>query len=110
MEELPFTRSDAIAVPTPRISVPRSTMCDVVIVKTGRYKYLQSLLGDDTLDEYDPWAVKAAVDGTYHTTPLVRRDLMRLAEAVAQADGTLSRVGKNTVFGRLVKKYKAEQG
>ena len=85
-------------------------MCDVVIVKTGRYKYLQSLLGDDTLDEHDPWAVKAAVDGTYHTTPLVRRDLMRLAEAVAHADGTLSRVGKNTVFGRLVKKYKAEQG
>ena len=109
MEDLPFIRSDAIAVPTPRISVPRST-CDVVIVKTGRYKYLQSLLGSDMLDEYDPWAIKAAVDGTYHTTPLVRRDLMRLAEAVAQADGTLSRVGKNTVFGRLVKKYKAEQG
>jgi len=53
---------------------------------------------------------KAAVDGTYHTTPLVRRDLMRLAEAVAQADGTLSRVGKNMMFGRLVKKYKAEKG
>ena len=97
MEDLPFTRSDAIAVPTPRISVPRSTMCDVVIVKTGRYKYLQSLLGDDTLDEYDPWAVKAAVDGTHHTTPLVRRDLMCLAEAVARADGTLSRVGCFTV-------------
>ena len=101
MEDLPFTRSDAIAVPTPRISVPRSTMCDVVIVKTERYKYLQALLGDDTLSEYDPWAVKAAVDGTYHTTTLVRRDLMRLAEAVAQADSTLSRVGKNTVFGRF---------
>lgn len=87
-------------------------MCDVVIVKMGRHKYLEALLGDDTLElsEYDPWAVKAAVDGTYHTTPLVRRDLMRLAEAVAQADGTLSRVGKNTVFGRLVKKYKAEKG
>ena len=47
----------------PRISVPRSTMCDVVIVKTGRYKYLEALLGSDMLDEYDPWAVKAAVDG-----------------------------------------------
>ena len=67
MEELPFIRSDAIAVPNPRILVPRSTMCDVVIVKTGRYKYLQSLLGSDMLDEYDPWAIKAAVDGTYHT-------------------------------------------
>ena len=53
----------------------------------------EALLGHDTLNEYDPWAVKAAVDGTYHTTPLVRRDLMRLAEAVAEADGTLSRVG-----------------
>ena len=69
----------------------------------------EALLGHDTLNEYDPWAVKAAVDGVYHTTPLVRRELMRLAEAVAQADGTLSQVGKNTVFGRLVKKYKAEQ-
>ena len=62
MEELPFTRSDAIAVPTPRISVPRSTMCDVVIVKTGRHEHLKALLGDDILNEYDPWAVKAAVD------------------------------------------------
>ena len=90
-----------------------SSMCDVVIVKTGQYKYLEALLGHDTLtlNEYDPWAVKAAVPwtapGTYHTTPLVRRDLMRLAEAAAQADGTLSRVGKNTVFGRLTKEYRS---
>ena len=112
MEDLPFTRSDATAVSNPRISVPRSTMCDVVIVKTGRHKYLEALLGDDTLElsEYDPWAVKAAVDGVYHTTPLVRRDLMRLAEAVARADGTLSRVGKNTVFGRLVKNIRQRRG
>ena len=80
-------------------------MSDVVIVKTGRYRYLQALLGDE-LDDHDPWAVKAAVDGTYHTTPLVRRELNRLAEAVAEADGTLVRLGKNTVFGRLVKKIR----
>ena len=83
-------------------------MRDVVIVKTGRYHYLQALLGE-ALDDFDPWAVKAAVDGTYHTTPLVRRELNRLAETVAEADGTLSSLGKNTVFGRLVKKYKTEQ-
>lgn len=108
MEDLPFTRSDAIAVPRPRI-LPMASMSDVVIVKTGRYRYLQALLGDE-LDGYDPWAVKAAVDGTYHTTPLVRRELNRLAEAVAEADGTLSALGKNTVFCRLVKKYKTAQG
>ena len=34
----------------------------------------------------------------------------RLAEAVAQTVDTLSRIGKNTVVGRLVKTYKAEQG
>ena len=45
-----------------------SSMCDVVIVKTGQYKCLEALLGHDTLtlNEYDPWAVKAAVDGTRH--------------------------------------------
>ena len=53
MEALPFTRSDAIAVPKPRISVPRASMSDVVIVKTRRYRYLRALLGDE-LDDNGP--------------------------------------------------------
>ena len=38
-------------------------MCDVVIVKTGRHKYLQSLLGDDTLDEHDPSILRQLLQG-----------------------------------------------
>lgn len=108
MEDLQYTRSDAVAIPKPRISAARSA-CEVVIMKTGRYNYLRALLGDTVLDEYDSWTIKAAVDGVYHITPLVRRELTDLAEAVAAADGTLSRLGKGTVFARLVQKFKAEQ-
>lgn len=45
LEDLPFTRSDVIAMPKPSISVPRSTMYDVVIDKTGRCRLPSSSAG-----------------------------------------------------------------
>ena len=107
MAELQHTISTAIASPKPSIVLPR-TGADVEVRNVARYRYLQALLGADELAALvGPWTVHLACDGVYNTTPLCRRELIILAEAVARADGVLARLGRGH-FRRMVRKIKQE--
>ena len=80
--------------------------CPVAVMKVGRLRFLQDLLGDE-LDQFSPNTVRLAVDGMYGgLTPKDQRELQALAQVVADANAPLSRLGKGSTFAGLVRKIR----
>ena len=80
--------------------------CPVAVMKVGRLRFLQDLLGGE-LDQFSPNTVRLAVDGVYGgLTPKDQRELQALAEVVAGAGAPLARLGKGSTFAGLVRKVR----
>jgi hypothetical protein len=78
--------------------------------KTGRLDLLRDVLGDDVLQQFAPSTIKAAVDGCYFLTPRNTKELHTLAELVAKANIPIARLGRGSVFSKIVSKYKEKHG
>ena len=97
--------SDAIASTSPRFPDAEGR-CPVAVMKVGRLRFLQDLLGDE-LDRFSPNTVRLACDGVYGgLTPKDQRELQALAEVTANAGAPLSRLGKGSTFAALVRKVR----
>lgn len=71
-----------------------------------RLQYLVDLLGDSVLNRFSPAVVAMATDGVYSVTQRQESQLRDLAQQVANAEPILSRLGRGTVFMKLVKYYR----
>ena len=97
--------SDAIASTSPRFPDAEGR-CPVAVMKVGRLRFLQDLLGDE-LDQFSPNTVRLAVDGMCGgLTPKDQRELQALAQVVADANAPLARLGKGSTFAGLVRKVR----
>ena len=97
--------SDAIASTSPRFPDAEGR-CPVAVMKVGRLRFLQDLLGDE-LDQFSPNTVRLAVDGMYGgLTTKDQRELQALAQVVADAGSPLSRLGKGSTFAAMVRKIR----
>jgi hypothetical protein len=77
-----------------------------VVRHRERLQYLVDLLGDSALDQFSPAVVGMAVDGVYSVTSRQESQLRGLAQQVADAGPILSRLGRGTMFMKLVKFYR----
>lgn len=86
--------------------MPRTDLATVGVAKRDRLRILREVLGDDTLSHYMPTTLKAAVDGCYWLSPCESEELKALARQVADTNIPLARLGRGTVFAKLVSQYK----
>ena len=105
MQDRQVQLSDAITSTNQRFPDAEGR-CPVAVMKVGRLRFLQDLLGDE-LDQFSANTVRLVCDGMYGgLTPKDQRELQALAQVVADAGAPLARLGKGSTFAGLVRKVR----
>ena len=102
-ESTPVFRVSAALSDRPNLDAVQAT-----VVKSGRFRYLRDVLGDEKLAKFSGSLLKKAVDGVYYLTQREADEFKELAQLLASTPHIhLSQLGRSSTLAQLVRDTRA---